>query len=41
MLIDLKLNNCEGVTSTSMSALSFSRMLEVRAFILLLKVGYI
>ncbi|XP_020256791.1 F-box/LRR-repeat protein 15-like isoform X2 [Asparagus officinalis] len=28
MLIDLKLHSCEGITSTSMSAVSYSRMLE-------------
>ncbi|CAD5188110.1 unnamed protein product [Musa acuminata subsp. malaccensis] len=28
MLIDLKLDSCEGITSTSMSALSYSHMLE-------------
>lgn len=32
MLIDLKLQSCEGINSASMSAISHSRMLEVRAF---------
>jgi len=37
MLIDLKLHSCEGITSTSMSAVSYSRMLEVRVLFLLPK----